>query len=203
MTRYLSEGLTPKQIVEGGISCPPDAKEYRRTVFTDANVKGSEDFYRTSDHRIIKAIALLVEKEGPIHKNVVKRRLANVFKVRLGRQIDNRLGVLILRASGSGYVKMIGDFLWPPRKQNIEIRIQQGSNKRSIGEIPPQEIDLALIKSVRNSISVTEEDLIKEVARLFGFRATKNVQYTISLRINSLLNKEKLSRIRGKIEEDK
>jgi hypothetical protein len=203
LTRDPPEDLTLKKRVEREISYPPDAKEYRRTVFTGANVKGSEDFYRTSDHRIINAITLLVEKEGPIHKNVVKRRLANVFKVRLGRQIDSRLGILILRASGSGYVKMIGDFLWPPKKQYIEIRIQKGSNKRSIVEIPPQEIDLALIKTVRNSISVSEEDLIKEVARIFGFRATKNVQYTISLRIKSLLNKEKLSRVRGKIEGNK
>ena len=160
MTRGLTEDQTPKRTTEGEIDYPPTAIEYRRTVFADANLKGSEDFYLTSDQRIINAIALLVEKEGPIHKNVVKRRLANVFKVRLGRQIDNRLGFLIRRASGSGYVKMIGDFLWPPKKQNVEIRIQQGSKKRSIDEIPPQEIDLALIKSVRNSISVTEEDLI-------------------------------------------
>jgi hypothetical protein len=178
---------------------PPNAKEYKRTVFKDTSLRGAEDFYRTSDFRIISAIALLVERDGPIHKNVVKRRLANVFKTRLGSQIDIRLESLIRQAFESGYVNKIGDFLWPSKMENVEIRLQKGKNKRPIHEIPPQEIDKGIFETIRNSISITEEDLIKEVARIFGFRATRNVRIIISSRIIFLQNENRIIEVRGKL----
>ena len=142
----------------------------------------------------------LIEREGPIHKDAAKRRVADVFQVRMGSRISRKLDSAIANARAENYVKLDGNFLWPKNMIHATLRVHKGGRgKRSIEEIPRQEIALAVIECVRNSLSISEKDLIKETARLYGLRATKKVSAEIRWIIRSLLSTNQLSQRSGKI----
>ena len=142
----------------------------------------------------------MVEKEGPIHKEVVKSRIADLLHVRLGSRISQRLDNAILDARIKKYINVNGDFLWPINMEHVNLRVYQGGDyKRSIEEIPPQEVSLAIFECVKNSISISEDDLIKETARLFGLKATANVSMKIQWIIRSMITNTHLKQKAGKI----
>jgi hypothetical protein len=134
-----------------------------------------------------------VEKEGPIHKDVVKRRVAELFQVRMGNRISQKLDSAIFTVKTGNDVKSNGNFLWPENMKYTTLRIYNGgSTKRPIEHVPPQEIIFAVIECVQNSISISEDDLVKETARLFGLRATRKVSAEIRWIIQSLISADKL-----------
>lgn len=130
-----------------------------------------------------------MEKEGPIHRDVVKRRVADLFHVRMGNRINLKLDNAINHAITKKLIKVDSNFLWSQEMKFAKLRVYNGGKeRRSIDQIPPQEITNAIIECVRNSISISENDLIKETARLFGLRATKKVSAEISWIIKNLLS---------------
>ncbi len=172
---------------------PVHSEEYRQINFQRTHLCGAEDFHNTSAWRIAQAIKNLVEKEGPIHRDVVKRRVANLFQVRMGSRISQKLDSAIFAAKTTNGVRVNGDFLWPENMKYATLRVYNGGSvKRPIEHIPPQEIIFAVIECVQNSISISEDDLIKEAARLFGLRATKKVSAEIRWIIRRLISVDKL-----------
>ena len=170
-------------------SFPLHSQEYRKVNYQRTHLHGAEVFHNTSTWRISEAIKNLVDKEGPIHKDIAKKRIADLFQVRIGSRISQQLDSAIFNARNKNYVKMEGNFLWPPNMKYATLRVYKGGKgKRSIEEISPQEIALAVIECVQNSISISENDLIKEAARLFGLRATEKVSIDIKRVIQSLLS---------------
>ena len=70
---------------------------------------------------------------------------------------------------------MRGDFLWRPGQTLATVRIPDPDDpdtRREIDEIPPEEIDLAITRIREASAGVDDEQLISQVARLFGFDRT-------------------------------
>lgn len=136
-----------------------------------------------------------MEKEGPIHKDVVKRRIADLFHVRMGNLISQKLDSAIFAAKTQNGVKAKGDFLWPENLEYATLRVYDGGDvKRQIEHIPPQEIIYAVIECVKNSMSISEDDLIRETARLFGLKATRKVSAEIRWIIRSLVSSNNLIR---------
>lgn len=141
-----------------------------------------------------------MEKEGPIHKDVVKKRIVDLYQVRMGSRISQKLDNAISTAVSKNGVKANGDFLWPRDMTNATLRIYNGgSAKRQIEHIPPQEIAIAVIECVQNSISITEDDLVKETSRLFGLRATSKVSAKVERIIRNLISSNRLTEKSGKI----
>ncbi|VAW30381.1 hypothetical protein MNBD_CHLOROFLEXI01-3046 [hydrothermal vent metagenome] len=176
------------------------SQEYRQIDFQRTHRRGAEDFHNTPTWGIARAIKNLVEEEGPIHKDVVKRRIAGLFQVRMGSRISQKLDDAILNAEMKNGVKANGNFLWSENGKNATLRIYNGGkSKRLIEHIPLQEIALAIIECVQNSISISEDDLVKETARLFGLRATRKVSTKIKRVIRILISANKLTQKSEKI----
>jgi hypothetical protein len=107
--------------------------------------------------------------------------------------------VAIAYAQKNGKIKVDGYFLLSPSMKKIPLRIHKnGDAERNIEEIYPKEIDAGLIECIKNSLSISSDDLIVETAKLFGLRATKNVLDNIQSRITSLLQSQEI-----KIQADK
>lgn len=179
---------------------PSVAQIYRAARVQKTSARGAEAFHNVSRIQLAKGIKSLVKREGPIHKDVLKRHIADIFSVRMGTKISRELDYSILLAYTSGYVKVDGYFLWSPNMKSAPLRIyQDGEQKREIGEIPPQELSLAILECVKNSMSIMEDDLIRETARLFGLRATSKVSSVILVIIRSLYKTKSLRQKNGKI----
>lgn len=65
------------------------------------------------------------------------------------------------------------------------------AQKRNAEDLPKEEVAAGLIEILSNQISLPEDDLIKETARLFGYaRIGANVEQTIKLGIEYALKRE-------------
>lgn len=160
---------------------------------------GAEDFHNTRLSIIEGNIKALVENEGPLHKNIIKRRIADLYQVRIGSRIDEKLNNAINNLLFYRKVKSRGEFLYSIRHNRNILRVYDGKEKRSIDEIPIQEIMLAIMECVKNSYSIGEVGLIKETARLFGLQARNKTSKTILRAIQKMIDNEYLEVKFGKI----
>jgi len=182
----LFESKTPSKILT---LYPPDAKVYKTRQFEPATRKGAQSFYSTPRDRIVRAINAMVEKNGPIHKEQLKRAIAKRYRVRLGQKISRTLDGIISTTAMTEQIRIKGDFLWPISMTSVPLRIQINSPaQRKIDEIPPEELSLAILKCVKNAVGIPISGLIKETARLFGLRvSTKDVNKIIGEIVLQLL----------------
>ena len=172
---------------------PSNSQFYRKGKLQKQHFKGATDFHNILLSRISNGIIAIVAYEGPIHRDVAKRRVAEAFHVRIGKRVDERLDIAISSAEKTGKIRVDGSFLWPPNKTDAPLRLHKtGDPERKIEEIPPQEIDAGIFECVKNSMSISRDDLVTETAKLFGLRTTTNVSTQIRQRITSLLRARKL-----------
>jgi hypothetical protein len=130
-------------------------------------------------------LSQIVEIEGPIHKDVAARRLAKAWGLdRVGERMMNAVKSAWRSLSREGLLRIQGKFLWPPAA-SFQIVVRQPSvndeqSRRSIEEIPPEELAQAMKNLVRDSLSIEREKLLQFVARIFGFeRAGNHIQKTL------------------------
>jgi hypothetical protein len=93
-----------------------------------------------------------------------------------------------------GKVKRINKFLWPSRNNFMCVVRQPELNERdsfrTIKFIPPEEIEFSVQNLIQGGFSILEDDVVKQVARIFGFDRTGSQIYD---RIKGIL-KQMISR---------
>ena len=140
----------------------------------------AEQFYKpTANSQISFLIRQVVEQEGPVRLEVVARRIAGFWGMsRAGSQIRQRVSRLIPR--GAVHIDRTdpGDpFLWPAgtdrdRWTNFRVPGLEEESYRSIEEISIVELANAGAYVLLQHYSVPGEDLVRETARIFGFKRT-------------------------------
>jgi hypothetical protein len=115
--------------------------------------------------------------EGPIHLDLAAKRLADRWGLQRigGRMLDavNQVSRVLV---AKGYCERRGEFLWPKRDEfKLQVRRplpDQPDTFRQVEHIPHEEIELAMSRIVRPALSLAEEELVTQVARVFGFDRT-------------------------------
>ncbi|MDE0441719.1 MAG: DUF3320 domain-containing protein [Gammaproteobacteria bacterium] len=126
--------------------------------------------------RLAGIVREIVVVEGPIHVDLVARRVAESFgKGRTGTRIADATRTALREAQRQGGGDLLGrrDF-WLTRGQSEQIPIRDrsaaGSGADKAAMLPPMEIVAAAELIERESGRVEQTDLIREVSRLLGFR---------------------------------
>jgi hypothetical protein len=142
----------------------------------------------------------VVTVEGPIFKETAKRRVAESWGTRIGNRINNHLEAAIEQAKRQKKLLVRGDFLWPVGMNRVPLRIHtNGNGIRPIREIPPEEVARAIKECVASAVGICQEDLIREVCRLFGCKATADNTDAINSYIRYLVSNNRLAQKNGKI----
>jgi very-short-patch-repair endonuclease len=128
-----------------------------------------------SDHAT--RITNLVMQEGPMHIDVIAARLSRAFGLqRVGARMAAAVYEAIRAAEHEGGVRRKGPFVWPATIKELgTVRVPQPGvveSERTVDEIPPEEIDLAVMRVVETAVQLTDSDLRVAVARVFGFNRT-------------------------------
>lgn len=147
---------------------------YRRPSGGLANV----DAWELADH-----IVHIVEVEGPVHTDLVVERMAEAWGVgRLGNRIRESLTSAITMARLKGGIEQRGDFLWPAAMNLPPVRVPvEGTEPRNIEYIAPEEIAEAVYICVREALSLSQGDLIREAAQLLGInRVSSKVEVAVA-----------------------
>lgn len=176
-TSIKSKGIT-QEIIETKVY-----DNIYKTCYLETNqLQFSDDFFDLRHKtKIINQIKNVLDIEAPISHSLLSRRILSSWNIsRLGVRLNeylssiyNQLGLKITKQNGV-------QFYWQNEQipSNYQIfRIPENDNlKRNSEDLPVEEISNGIKYVLSNLISLPEEDLIKETARLFGYaRLGENV----------------------------
>lgn len=161
---------------------------------------GKHPFHEVSLYTLADAFASVVEVEGPISTETAKRRVAEAWQTRIGSRISSHLDDAIRLAEQQKKLVIKKSFLWPVGMSKVLLRIPVNrKDTRPIREIPPEEIVLAIQECVMGAVGIEQEDLIREVCRLFGLKATDDNFFVVHHYVNYLVTNNYLLSKNGKI----
>ncbi|MDQ8027328.1 MAG: DUF3320 domain-containing protein [Brevundimonas sp.] len=162
--------------------------------FADFNVRATPiKPQELSEGQLAHWVTKIVEVEQPIHSDEVGRRLAACCGwQRAGSVIQERAYAGLLAAKRKGDVVRDGDFWFVADDQDVVPRDRSGVVAtewvRKIELISPIEIAAACLHALRESLALSEGDLVVETARLLGFaRVGKDIDVAIRSAIKERL----------------
>jgi hypothetical protein len=135
----------------------------------------SEDFLFPSNKiKIINQINKVLEVEAPVSKNLLCKRVLSAWGIsrngsRLSSYFESLFSGMHLRQTEYGN----NVFFWKqdqdPSAYLIYRSAENDADKRNADDIPPIEIANAARQVLKEQISLSKEDLIRETARIFSF----------------------------------
>ena len=168
-------------------------------VFTVGGVSQKCDFYQPEARGShLNNVVKLAKQEGPIHIDIVAKRLADAWDLsRVGAKIRRTVELVCEEAQHSGMIQERNGFLWPiPAPQDIIVRVPvegRPESQRKIEHIPEEEIYRAMQLVAEEAIGISKENLIQETARIFGFqRSVENVYSRLEECLELCLKQEKM-----------
>jgi very-short-patch-repair endonuclease len=175
--------------------------------FADFNVRATPiKPQELSEGQLAHWVTKIVEVEQPIHSEEVGRRLAACCGwQRAGSVIQERAYAGLLAAKRKGDVVRDGDFWFVAGDQDVVPRDRSGIVAtewvRKIELISPIEIAAACLHALRESLALSEGELVVETARLLGFaRVGKDIDVAIRSaieeRLTSAVEADHMGRLR-------
>jgi len=139
-----------------------------------------------ASHQIAELVAECVDVEGPVHEDLLLRRITVAFgHQRAGARIAAHVGEAIQIAEWKKLVRRQGRFLWSTDDQEVVPRgLAPDGTVREIGHISEEEIQQAMTLLVERAFSLSGDELIGRTARLFGYQRTGA---DIKLRLEEML----------------
>ena len=158
------------------ITAAVSANHLEYTLWKNSYSLNQEDFYEYSGRKIIKQqIAEVIEQESPIYETLLKRRIARAWGFsRIGGNIQKVLDACMpkdLEITQHGEDRV----LWAAGQKSCEYSFYRTGmseeTKRSIDEIPPEELANAMYEVLIDFNSCEKETLYRETVKLFGLSA--------------------------------
>ena len=137
--------------------------------------------------------------EAPVHETVLFTRLRESWGIsRMGAQIRTNAEHVLTRSriDGRPVTRDAAGFFRVEGQELTTVRVPAGGDgARSVLAIPPEEIDLAVVGTVRDAIVIEEEQLIVAVARLFGWqRSGPDIQNALAAAVSRMTRQGRIRR---------
>ena len=137
---------------------------------------------------MVDEVVKVVGTEGPVHIDLVFKRITTAWKGRLTANVKQVLSTATEMALHDGRIDRRGEFLWPIGLAIPIVRApREGEDARPIDTIAPEEIAQAALLCVQEARSIGAGDLERETARLLGFaRRSARIDATVQRAIDTL-----------------
>lgn len=142
----------------------------------DLDLQGTaEEFYFSENILSIRVItAAFLHNEAPISRKALMRKVQNAWSIsRSGSRVESVFDVALNGLRTKRTVDEDRIFFWRPDQDPDSYAVYRvldaDGDKRTIDEIPSQEIRTAMMEVLREQIGLSEADLLRETARKFGF----------------------------------
>ncbi len=155
------------------------------------------DFYDTeATPHLMRLIAEVVQDEGPISLDLLCKRVAPFWDInRVTARVQDRIATLVRAAEILTTTAGETTFLWPHGYEPSdykEFRVpgpEEGA-RRDADDLPPEEVANAAQYVLHGQISLPADDLVRELARLFGYqRIGQNVDRILRAGIAVLIER--------------
>ncbi|MCK5848655.1 MAG: DUF3320 domain-containing protein [Caldisericia bacterium] len=176
---------------------PYNFKKYAETLIEDVIWNEEID---TENNYLVRIIKYVVEKESPIHFDLLCKRIAPVFnRQKVTSVVKNSIKSVDFLYQGDITIK--DDYYWWNDTKKIEVRIPYDSgNVRTIDYIATEELAEAMIVITNESYGITDENLMLATAKVFGFgRAGAKITKAMEKAFQLLLETNKIALIEGKV----
>ncbi len=161
----------------------PEQVDLRVPIYKPANLiidQPVDELHLIPFGKLGNWIATIVEEESPVHFEEMSRRIAEAAGIaKMGSRIRYTLEAAVNFAVTEGLIVKKDDFLWHPAMDSATIRDRSGltSASKKIAYIAPEEMTLAIVKIVSESIAVQPDVAVHLIAKLFGFsRVTEEMK---------------------------
>ena len=203
-TQINSEELTRKEfanvklqgITQEVIQPIQNSIKYNTCVLEQSYLNFSDEFFDSRHQsKITMQINQVMETEAPISHSLLSKRILNSWGIsRLGVRLNDYLTTIYSRM-GLKHTSQNGIYFYWNREQeplNYNIFRVPGDDdsKRNADDLAKEEIICGIKDVLTNQISLPEDDLIREVAKIFGYaRLGGNVEQAMKMGIDFALQK--------------
>lgn len=140
-------------------------------------------------------MAQVVRVEGPVHLAEVTRRLMDAFGiVRAGARVTSSVQDAASEGQRRQWLELRGEFLYVPGKFDFVARDRSAwpSAERKIEWVAPEEMDAALLESLRLGFSLSMRDAAGAAIEMLGFgRATQRIAAAVDERLGHLITTQR------------
>ncbi len=161
------------------------------------------EFDDTTDSNLVANIKIIVDIEGPVHRDECIARLKNFYGLkRVSPKIRGRIEEIIKSGVDHGLITAGTDnFLWP-KKRPVTILRRRVGGPGNISVVCNEEIEEAVMVVLKEQFSTGKEDLCVVTARIFGItRAKGDTLERVSSVVDSLISNGQLEILpNGKID---
>ena len=173
--------------------------QYKICNLEQSYLNFSDEFFDSRlQPKIIRQINQVMKIEAPISHSLLSRRILNAWGIsRLGVRLNEYLisiysGLELKHTSQNGTM-----FYWnneqEPEKYNIFRVPENDDQKRNAEDLAKEEIFCGIKDVLTNQISLPEDDLIREVAKVFGYaRLGGNVEQAMKMGIDFAMKNGKI-----------
>ncbi|HMK54718.1 MAG TPA: DUF3320 domain-containing protein [Methanobacteriaceae archaeon] len=142
-------------------------------VCSDLGLNKDKPLHEKLPQEVAPAMRKVVDLEGPIQVNELFKRIRTHWGLkRSGRRIKETLDSSLDLALNKGLFTRQDDFLFS-RDAEIKVRRRGGDLPARIELISDEEIKQAVLLVIESQYATYPEELITQVARLFGFKSTR------------------------------
>jgi hypothetical protein len=149
-----------------------------------------QELHEADNMALAEMIQAVAAVESPVHADEVAKRLMDAHGVaRSGSRIAARLSVALQHAADQRLIDVRGEFVHAIGGDPVEVRDRSSfsSTERKIELVAPEELDAALVASVRLGFSLAPDDAIASAINLLGFgRATQKIAVVVQERLVQL-----------------
>ncbi|MBS7637464.1 hypothetical protein KEJ49_01025, partial [Candidatus Bathyarchaeota archaeon] len=197
------------KVTETAGSSLPGVETYRptrlkaRRIAVRGNNPNMGGLIRQYRERVKELLPILVERDGPIHLEHAYLRINRALGLKPQDELKDAFLEEAKNLHKRGRLVIRGGFLWAKWPMEVRIRVPSQSLENSFRPlrfIPPEELRAAITLLAGYSIGVGRESLIKETARLFGFKKlTRTIREELDKILEGLIKEGTLTSIEGYI----
>lgn len=168
-------------------------KPYTAAFLTTISFANSETIFEFQNRNTIKQqIQMLVDTEAPISKSLLYKKLLQAWNTsRAGARLDKHIEGIIKEMN---IIKTIHHqpFYWN-NNTILDFYRSNDIEKRNMEDIAPEEVIVALEEVVTNNLSIDEDELLRYLAKTFGFaKVGKQIDTLLRYSIDIAVKQEKV-----------
>ncbi len=175
-------------------------KPYIAATLTSVSSASSETIFEFQNRNTIKQqLQTLIDTEAPISKSLLYKKLLQAWNTsRAGARLDKLLEGVIkeMNVVESTHHQ---PFYWS-NNTTLDYYRSNDIEKRNMEDIAPEEVIIALEEVVTNNLSIEEDELLRYLARTFGFaKVGKQIDTLLRYSIDIAVKHEKVKRENNRI----
>ena len=175
-------------------------KPYVAAALTAVSSASSETIFEFQNRNAIKQqIQSLVDTEAPISKSLLYKKVLQAWNTsRAGARLDKHLEGII-KEMNITQTTHHQPFYWNSNA-TLDCYRNNDVEKRNMEDIAPEEVIVALQEVVTNNLSIEEDELLRYLARTFGFaKVGKQIDTLLRYTIDTAVKKGVVKKENGRV----